>query len=347
MWDADAALLKASPLPQLAGAAPSAPTAQPTASSPLEPASCFDNPFLEHLRSPLQVHPWPNSLLGSMALPIMGHGTSATTQLHSWLATCLPPPTLLDHPILSTPEPSRNGTFGSTTCSSRLASSRPASDMSGAGMAEPLSNGIPGKEPVIYSGPQWYYEWLARYYEWLQSADNSTDGDTRHDLPWICEVDNAAAALCLDYIRRRGKGSCIRDELHWNYLFSNKNCARVWSVLSGIALPLGCLSLCLPIALPLGCLSLCLVAIAFAVGFSCASLYPITKWMCSISSSYANGLAIYAFASPQLSLPYPASFYSSSCRAARLPKSCDKAARGAPPGHCAPQAKFWGSVGSF
>ena len=111
-------------------------------------------------------------------------------------------------------------------------------------MAEPLSNGIPGKEPVIYSGPQWYYEWLARYYEWLQSADNSTDGDTRHDLPWICEVDNAAAVLCLDYLRRHGKGSWIRDELYWNYLFSNKNYARVWSVLSGIALPLGCLSLC-------------------------------------------------------------------------------------------------------
>ena len=117
--------------------------------------------------------------------------------------------------------------------------------MSGAGMAEPLSNGIPGKEPVIYSGPQWYYEWLARYYEWLQSADNSTDGDTRHDLPWIREVDNAAAALCLDYLRRHGKGSWIRDELHWNYLFSNKNCARVWSVLFGIASPLGHLSLCL------------------------------------------------------------------------------------------------------
>ena len=224
MWDADAALLRASPLPQLAGAAPGAPTAQ---SSPLEPASCFDNPFLEHLRSPLQVHPWPNSPLGSVALPIMGHGISATTQPHSWLATCVPPPTLLGHPILSTPEPSRNGTLGSTTCSSRLASSRPASDMSGVAMAEPLSDG----EPVIYSGPQWYYEWL-------QSADNSTDGDTRHDLPWICEADNAAAALCLDYIRRRGKGSCIRDELHWNYLFSNKNCARVWSVLSGIAFAL-------------------------------------------------------------------------------------------------------------
>ena len=143
--------------------------------------------------------------------------------------------------------------------SSRLVSSRLASDMSGAGVAEPLSNGTSGKELAIYSGPQWYYKWL-------QSADNSTDGDTRHDLPWIREVDNAAAALCLDYLRRRGKGSCIRDELHWNYLFSNKNCARVWSVLSGIALPLGCLSLCL-------------VAIAFAVGFSCASLYSIRKWM--------------------------------------------------------------------
>ena len=88
------------------------------------------------LRSPLQVHPWPNSLLGSMALPIMGHGTSATTQFHSWLATCVPPPTLLGHPILSTPGPLRNGTFGSTTCSSRLVSSRLVSDMSGAGVAQ-------------------------------------------------------------------------------------------------------------------------------------------------------------------------------------------------------------------
>ena len=247
---------------------------QSASSSPFEPTVCFDNPFLEilslklqlgpehledmcasthttsqamesspqsapeasfthgghfefsPLRSPLQVHPWPNSPLGSMALPIMGHGISATTQPHSWLATCVPPPTLLGHPILSTPEPSRNGTFGSTTVSSRL-----VSDMSGAGVAEPLSNGIPGKELAIYSGPQWYYKWL-------QSADNSTDGDTRHDLPWIREVDNAAAALCLDYLRRHGKGSWIRDELHWNYLFSNKNCARVWSVLSGIAFAL-------------------------------------------------------------------------------------------------------------
>ena len=100
------------------------------------------------------------------------------------------------------------------------------------------SNGIPGKELAIYSGPQWYYKWL-------QSADNSTDGDTRHDLFWICEVDNAAAALCLDYLRRHGKGNWIRDELYWNYLFSNKNCARVWFVLFGIASPLGYLSLCL------------------------------------------------------------------------------------------------------
>ena len=88
------------------------------------------------------------------------------------------------------------------------------------------------------SGPQWYYKWL-------QSADNSTDGDTRYDLPWMRGVDNAAAALCLDYLRRHGKGNWIRDELYWNYLFSNKNCARVWSVLFGIASPLGYLSLCL------------------------------------------------------------------------------------------------------
>ena len=26
------------------------------------------------------------------------------------------------------------------------------------------------------------------------------------------------------------KGNWIRDELYWNYLFSNKNCARVWSM---------------------------------------------------------------------------------------------------------------------
>ena len=123
MWDANAALLKASPMPQLAGAAPGSPTAQPTASSPLEPASCFDNPFLEHLRSPLQVHPWPNSPLGSVALTrpgpdpdpdptrtrpgsIMGHGTSATTQPHSWLATCVPPPALLG-PWPNSPPPPR------------------------------------------------------------------------------------------------------------------------------------------------------------------------------------------------------------------------------------------------
>ena len=105
--------------------------------------------------------------------------------------------------------------------SSRLVSSRLVSDMSGAGVAEPLSNGTSGKELAIYSGPQWYYKWL-------QSADNSTDGDTRHDLPWICEVDNAAAALCLDYLRRHGKGNWVRDEL-----YSGTTC-------SAIRIALGC-----------------------------------------------------------------------------------------------------------
>ena len=130
MWDADAAwhsaVVRAPPLPQLA-------TTQPHS----WPATCVPPPAL--LGHPMQVHPWPDSPLGSVALtrpgpdpdptrtrpgPIMGHGTSATTQPHSWLATCVPPPTLLGHPMLSTPEPSRNGTFGSTTCSSRLVSSR-------------------------------------------------------------------------------------------------------------------------------------------------------------------------------------------------------------------------------
>ena len=71
----------------------------------------------------------------------------------------------------------------------------------------------------------------------FQSANNSTDGDTL--------AYNAAAALCVDHCRRRGKGSWIRDELYWNYLFSNKNCARVCSVFLGMVIPLGCLLLCL------------------------------------------------------------------------------------------------------
>ena len=49
------------------------------------------------LRSPLHVHvhPCPKSQLGSTALTIVGHGTSATTQPPSGPATHLSPPTLL------------------------------------------------------------------------------------------------------------------------------------------------------------------------------------------------------------------------------------------------------------
>ena len=145
-------------------------------------------------------------------------------------------------------------------------------------MAEPLSDG----EPVIYSGPQWYYEWL-------QSADNSTDGDTRHDLPWIREVDNAAAALCLDYIRRRGKGSCIRDELHWNYLFSNKNCARVWSVLSGIAFAL-LVVLCVALYQSVRSV-MCLVTYA-SLGASDVILGATIKTVCFIWTPFTTTVSV-------------------------------------------------------
>ena len=90
----------------------------------------------------------------------------------------------------------------------------------------------------------------------FQSANNSTDGDTL--------AYNAAAALCVDHCRRRGKGSWIRDELYWNYLFSNKNCARVCSVFLGMVIPLGCLLLCL-------------VATALIVGHACIVFYLLTN----------------------------------------------------------------------
>ena len=50
------------------------------------------------LRSPaIQVHSWPNT----MALQLMRHGTlAATTQPHRKPATYMPPPPLLDHPML-------------------------------------------------------------------------------------------------------------------------------------------------------------------------------------------------------------------------------------------------------
>ena len=48
---------------------------------------------------------------------------------------------------------------------------------------------------------------------------------------------DAAKALCLDHFRRRGKRDWVKYELHWNYMFSNKNCARVQSTWMGMIWP--------------------------------------------------------------------------------------------------------------
>ena len=49
---------------------------QPAPEASFTHSGHFDFP---PLRSPLHVHPWPKSQLGSMALTIVGHGTSAIT----------------------------------------------------------------------------------------------------------------------------------------------------------------------------------------------------------------------------------------------------------------------------
>ena len=50
---------------------------------------------------------------------------------------------------------------------------------------------------------------------------------------------NATMALCLDHLQRRGKRKdWVRYELHWNYLYSNKNCAMVQSAWMGMIWPL-------------------------------------------------------------------------------------------------------------
>ena len=105
------------------------------------------------LRSPLQVHPWPNSPLGSMALPIMGHGISATTQPHSWPATCVPPPALLGHPTQVHPWPDSplgsvaHGTSATTQPHSWLATCVPPPTLLGhpiLSTPEPSRNGTFG-----------------------------------------------------------------------------------------------------------------------------------------------------------------------------------------------------------
>ena len=62
---------------------------------------------------------------------------------------------------------------------------------------------------------------------WPQSAHDP-------DAAW-----NAAMALCVDHLQRRGKRKdWVRYELHWNYLYSNKNCAMVQSAWMGMIWPL-------------------------------------------------------------------------------------------------------------
>ena len=57
------------------------------------------------------------------------------------------------------------------------------------------------------------------------------------------EFEHAAAALFIENARRLAAG--IQNELLWNYLFSNKKCARAWSLLIGsfILVPALCLFL--------------------------------------------------------------------------------------------------------
>ena len=110
---------------------------------------------------------------------------------------------------------------------------RDHSDTSSAGEAEPWCNGTcsSGKEPATYQ----VLEPLSNGTEAVPS-NNGTCG-----IIWPQSAHNpdAAKALCLDHLRRRGKRkNWVRYELHWNYLYSNKNCARVWSAWIGMVLPL-------------------------------------------------------------------------------------------------------------
>ena len=194
------------------------------------PTYCGQSEF-SALRSPaIQVHSWPNA----MALQLMRHGTlAATTQPHRKPATYMPPPPLLGHPMLpillgqcdgngflclQNVSP-WNATFEPTPWQKVLP--RDHSDTSSAGEAEPLCNGTcsSGTEVVPFN--------------------NGTCG-----IIWpLHGTTDAAKALCLDHFRRRGKRDWVKYELHWNYAFSNKNCARVWSAWIGMVWPF---QLCLP-----------------------------------------------------------------------------------------------------
>ena len=207
---------------------------QPAPEASFTHSGHFDFP---PLRSPLYVHPWSKSQLGSTALTIVGHGTSATTQPPSGLATHPSPPTLL-------------GTLGQCNGNGFLCLQnvspwnatlkvlpRDHSDTSSAGEADPSCNGTcsSGKELAIYQ----VLEPLSNGTEAVP-LNNGTCGiiwpQSAHDpdAAW-----NAAMALCVDHLQRRGKRKdWVRYELHWNYLYSNKNCAMVQSAWMGMIWPL-------------------------------------------------------------------------------------------------------------
>ena len=216
------------------------------------------------LRSPLHVHvhPCPKSQLGSTALTIVGHGTSATTQPPSGPATHLSPPTLLGQCngngflCLQNVSP-WNATFEPTPWQKVLP--RDHSDTSSAGEAcsgtcgidtfainqgmpihwlqSALYNGTCGIDTfAIDCGIDTFAIDQGLPIHWPQSAlYNGTCG-----IIWLQSAHNpdAAKALLLDHLRRRGKRkNWVRYELYWNYLFSNKNCARVWSAWIGMVWP--------------------------------------------------------------------------------------------------------------
>ena len=176
------------------------------------------------LRSPaIQVHSWPNT----MALQLMRHGTlAATTQPHRKPATYMPPPPLLDHPMLPIPlgQCDGNGFLCLQNVSPWNATLKvlPRDHSSCNGTCSS------GKELAIY--------------QVLEPLSNGTEAVPLNNgtcgIIWpLHGTTDAAKALCLDHFRRRGKRDWVKYELHWNYAFSNKNCARVWSAWIGMIWP--------------------------------------------------------------------------------------------------------------
>ena len=241
------------------------------------PTYCGQSEF-SALRSPaIQVHSWPNT----MALQLMRHGTlAATTQPHRKPATYMPPPPLLDHPMLPIllGQCDGHGPLCFQNVSPWNATQKVLEPLCNGTEAVPLCNGTcpSGKEFAIYfqNGTPWnttlgttpWQKVLPR-----DHSDTSSAGEALHHgtcssgkelatyqvletlssgtevVPFnngTCGIiwplhgtTDAAKALCLDHFRRRGKRDWVKYELHWNYMFSNKNCARVQSTWMGMIWP--------------------------------------------------------------------------------------------------------------